>query len=61
MTTTPPSPGVVQRRQGDPLEGGQVHAVPAHPGWAGQVDVGQDFLGSGYGLDQEALPAPTGA
>jgi hypothetical protein len=38
----PAGPGVAQRRQPDPLQGGQVHTVPAHPGRTRKIDVGQN-------------------
>jgi hypothetical protein len=54
-------PGCAQCRERDPLEGCQVHAVPADPWRARQVDVGEGSPRSGDGLDREALPAPAGA
>src|SRR5215216_3388203 len=32
----PTGPRLAQRRQRDPLQGGQVHPVPAHPRWTGR-------------------------
>jgi hypothetical protein len=56
----PAGPGVAQRRQRDPLEGGQVHPVPAHPRRTRKIDVGQNLPGSRDGLDHEAFPVPPG-
>jgi hypothetical protein len=56
----PAEAGVTQGRQGDPLEGSQIHPIPAHPRRTRKTDVGQDLLGPGDGLDHEPLPAPAG-
>jgi hypothetical protein len=43
-----------QRGEGDPLEVGQVHAIPSDSRWAGKADVGKHAVRAGERLDCEA-------